>query len=123
MTYNDLQNRATVFFSPTTVPHLFIYFFICFSFLFLSLIFLALDLYSSIFPTLFPHVKRVPCVHIDVCMFINSTAVGRSAMGRERLPKQITLLSVIWPSQSHADLISDINKMLRESERDGGRNE
>lgn len=39
-------------------------------------------------------------------------------MRREMLPKPITVLSLIWPSQSHADLITDINKMLRE--QDGG---
>lgn len=39
-------------------------------------------------------------------------------MRREKLPKQITVLSLIWLSQSHADRIT--NEMLRQSEGGGG---
>ena len=42
-------------------------------------------------------------------------------MRREKLPKQITVLSLIWLSQSHADPIS--GKMLRRRKEGGGERE
>lgn len=62
---------------------------------------------------------------VDVCMFININVVCRSATRSEKLPKQISsliyqIVCLIWPSQSRADLVTDITEIFRETGRDEG---